>query len=79
MYLTHYARAEPGTAAYANESNAYEILSVTGVFGFLALLAVVLRMYVRMFMLKYSGSDDWVMVAAMVCVHPTGSSHTCTC
>lgn len=51
---------------YANESNLGAILGPSGAFGALALIAVVLRLYVRTFMTRYVGADDYVMVAAMV-------------
>lgn len=58
----------PGTAAYAAETKTFSILSFTGIFGLLALVAVVLRTYVRGSMLKCYGADDAVMGSAMVCL-----------
>jgi len=57
----------PPTFANPNENNGGVILAVTGTFTAFALLAVMLRMYVRTFMLKTVGADDYVMIAAMVC------------
>ena len=48
-----------------SNSNAPSILAVNGVFTFVALVAVVPRVYVRAAMLKFVGSDDYVIVAAM--------------
>ena len=45
-------------------SNAPEILGVTGSLTVLALLAFCLRCYVRIYMLKFFGPDDWTMLAA---------------
>jgi len=43
-----------------------EILAITGTLVGLALAVVCLRVYVRVFMVKHMGADDWTMVAAMV-------------
>lgn len=50
----------------SSNSNAPWILAVNGSFTFTALVVVVLRVYVRTAMLKFWGSDDYVIVAAMV-------------
>ncbi|CZT51243.1 uncharacterized protein RSE6_12363 [Rhynchosporium secalis] len=57
----------PPVFEHPNEDNGGVILAVTVTFTAFALLAVMLRMYVRTFMLKTVGSDDYVMIAAMVC------------
>jgi hypothetical protein len=49
-----------------SNSNAPSILAVSGVFTFIAMVVVVLRVYVRAAMLKCVGLDDYVIVAAMV-------------
>lgn len=46
--------------------NSPEILGITGAFFAAAAIAVLLRCYVRIHMLRIFGIDDWVMVAAMV-------------
>ncbi|GME41292.1 Bacterial alpha-L-rhamnosidase [Neofusicoccum parvum] len=51
---------------YVEFSAADEILSITAVFGAIALVVVMLRLYVRGWMLKYYGSDDYTMVLAMI-------------
>jgi len=51
--------------AYCDASNISEILGVTGAFTGAALIAVILRMYVRTRMLKFVGTDDYVILAAM--------------
>ena len=54
------------SAEYLAENNAPRILSIVGVFGFLALVSVTLRLYVRGAMLRYIGADDIVMAMSMV-------------
>jgi hypothetical protein len=51
---------------YLAENNASTIVSVVGVFGFLALVAVLLRLYVRGAMLKFLGADDLAIALSMV-------------
>lgn len=51
---------------YLAESNAARILAVTGVFGALALITVITRLYVRGAMLRFTGSDDLVLAGSMV-------------
>ncbi|EXJ87532.1 hypothetical protein A1O3_04492 [Capronia epimyces CBS 606.96] len=58
--------ADP-TTHYKNESNAGSLLALHGTLCGIALLTVILRLYVRIFMLKGVGADDYVMVAAAVC------------
>jgi hypothetical protein len=47
-------------------TNAPQLLAITGSFFSLAALAVVLRCYVRLRLLKIFGADDYVMLLAMV-------------
>ncbi|KAK4889505.1 hypothetical protein LTR27_011680 [Elasticomyces elasticus] len=49
---------------YCNASNAAEVLGVTGAFLGAALLAIALRFYVRIRILKFVGAEDWTMLAA---------------
>ncbi len=48
-----------------NSDKGGKILAITGSFTGAACLVVILRLYVRAFMLKTVGSDDYVMVVAM--------------
>lgn len=50
----------------SNESQGRMILGVSGFFTAFACMAVLLRIYVRVFMLKTMGADDYVMIVAMV-------------
>lgn len=50
--------------AYCYESNAPEILGVTGAFCGAALITVILRLYVRTSMLRFVGADDYAMIGA---------------
>lgn len=34
----------------------------------IALVCLILRLYVRAFLMRNIGLDDWIMVAAMVCI-----------
>ncbi|KAK6849070.1 hypothetical protein PG995_012903 [Apiospora arundinis] len=52
--------------AFVAESNAAMILAITGVFHFLALIVVALRLYTRSCMIRAIGKDDWVMLLAVV-------------
>ncbi|KAF2494293.1 hypothetical protein BU16DRAFT_512732 [Lophium mytilinum] len=54
------------TPEYIAFSEADQILAITGVFCGAAFMAVLLRIYVRAVMLKVFGSDDYLMVIAMV-------------
>ena len=47
-------------------SNVPQILGIVGSLTVLALLAVCLRSYVRIFMLNFFGPDDWTMLAALL-------------
>ena len=51
---------------WAAESNLTRLLALTGVFHFLALISVGLRLYVRMGLLRSLGRDDAVIVLAAV-------------
>ena len=51
---------------YVNASNAGRIVGVVGVFHFLALTFVSLRLYVRVFMVRAFGVDDALIVASCV-------------
>ena len=48
-------------------TNAPEILAITSTFFAIAAAVVILRCYVRIFMLKIFKFEDWLMVLAMVC------------
>jgi len=56
------------SAEYLAENNAPQIMSIVGVFGFIALVTVTLRLYVRGAMLRYIGADDVVMALSMVSI-----------
>ncbi|KAL2068836.1 hypothetical protein VTL71DRAFT_15174 [Oculimacula yallundae] len=58
---------EPPIFANPNENNGGKIVALSGTLTAFALFAVMLRMYVRTFMLKTVGGDDYVMILAMVC------------
>jgi len=49
------------------ESHGKTILTITGVFTGFAIAVVLARLYVRAFMLKTMGIDDYFMIVAMVC------------
>ncbi len=51
--------------ANPNENTGPGLLAVTGFMTSFALLVVIARMYVRVFMLKSVGTDDYVMVLSM--------------
>lgn len=56
----------PIDPAYAAEDNRPKLFAITGTFISVAILAVVLRVYVRMRIIKTLGADDVMMVAALV-------------
>ena len=58
--------APPPDPALAKETHLPQILAVQTVVLFLAVSCVVLRLYVRAFMIKSVGADDWTMTGAMV-------------
>ncbi|KAK8032330.1 hypothetical protein PG990_002064 [Apiospora arundinis] len=51
---------------FVAESNAAMILAITGVFHFLALIVVALRLYTRSCMIRAIGKDNWVMLLAVL-------------
>ncbi|KAF1355336.1 hypothetical protein BDV97DRAFT_289559 [Delphinella strobiligena] len=55
----------PPSPQYLAQNNAPKILSIVGVFGFLALVTVFLRLYVRGAMLRFTGADDAVIALSM--------------
>lgn len=63
-------QAAPATPEYKDESYAGNLLAIHGTFCGVALLSVLLRLYVRIFMLKSVGVDDYLMVAAAVSTIP---------
>lgn len=64
-YLT--ADAMPSeSAAYLAETNTTKILTTAGVWCFIAVVVVLLRLYVRARMLRYVGPDDITMGITMV-------------
>jgi len=48
-------------------TNAPEILAITSTFFGIAAAVVLLRCYVRVFMLRIFKFEDWLMLLAMVC------------
>jgi hypothetical protein len=52
------------------QNNLPRILVVQTIFTFLALLAVGLRLYVRIKLIKNTGADDWTMSIAAVGYRP---------
>ncbi|OAG36316.1 hypothetical protein AYO21_09481 [Fonsecaea monophora] len=60
-------RQAAATPQYKDESNAGALLAIHGTFGGVAILTVLLRVFVRAFLLKSLGTDDYVMIAAAVC------------
>jgi len=63
-------QAAPAATQYKDESYAPNLLAIHGTFCGVALLSVILRLYVRIFMLKSVGLDDYLMVAAAVSTPP---------
>lgn len=64
----HAVVLDPVTGLNTDKStNAPKILAITGFFATLTLIVVLARFYVRSVMLKTTGADDWVMMAAMAC------------
>ncbi|KAK7898083.1 hypothetical protein LTR67_004715 [Exophiala xenobiotica] len=59
-------RQTTATPQYKHQSNASNLLAIHGTFCGLAILSVLLRLYVRIFMLKSIGIDDYIIVAAAV-------------
>ncbi|KIW43898.1 uncharacterized protein PV06_04949 [Exophiala oligosperma] len=58
--------ANASTPQYKDESNAANLLAIHGTFCGVAVLSVLLRLYVRIFMLKSVGADDYLIVASAV-------------
>ncbi|KAK1752336.1 hypothetical protein QBC47DRAFT_350497 [Echria macrotheca] len=56
----------PLDPAYAAESNTIPLMAVVTIFQLLSLIFVVLRMYVRMFIVKSTGRDDITMLFALL-------------
>lgn len=56
----------PPSPEYCAENNSAEILGIAGGLMSAAAVVVLLRMYVRIFMLKSVGSDDYVMISALL-------------
>jgi L-lactate permease len=52
-----------------DENRGPEILAVCGSLVGLALIVVALRIWVRAKMVRHMGSDDWAIIAAMVCTN----------
>jgi hypothetical protein len=52
-----------------DENRGPEILAVCGSLVGLALVVVALRVWVRAKMVRHMGSDDWTIIAAMVCAN----------
>lgn len=64
----HAVVLDPITGLNTDKStNAPHILAITGFFATLTLIVVLARFYVRSVMLKTTGTDDWIMMAAMAC------------
>ncbi|KAG9778586.1 hypothetical protein KCU88_g4257, partial [Aureobasidium melanogenum] len=59
-------RQAASSPQYKNESNTGNLMAIHGTFCGLAVVTVLLRLYVRIFMLKSLGADDYIMVAATV-------------
>ena len=57
----------PLDPAWIAEDNRPNLFAITGIFLILSILAVILRIYVRISIIKKLGPDDYVMVAALVC------------
>jgi hypothetical protein len=54
------------TPEYLSYDNKGEILSITGTFTAIAFVVVLARIYVRAFMLRVFGPDDYIIVLSMV-------------
>jgi hypothetical protein len=63
--------------AYLDENMAPEMLAVNGTLFALAMTCVLMRVYVRAFMLKTFGIDDWVMVFSAVCSQKSIVTDSC--
>ena len=58
---------------YVAENVLARWLGITGTFTVLATIIVLMRIYIRAWMVKSFGYDDWFMVVAMVRVSPLSS------
>ena len=61
-----FERQTTPTHQYKDENYAPNLLAIHGTFCGAAILSVILRLYVRIFMLKSIGIDDYIIVAASV-------------
>jgi len=71
MYLVR--QAAPGPPKFgpvSMTSRGKSILGITGFFTGFACTVVLARLYVRTFMLKTVGIDDYIMIVAMVSPQP---------
>lgn len=59
-------RQSTAPTQYKNEDISGSLLAIHGTFCGAAVLSVLLRLYVRIFMLKSIGIDDYIMFAAAV-------------
>lgn len=53
-------------AAVDAQSKRPKIIAISIIFPVLSILVVSLRLYTRLFMLRRTGPDDWVIVVALV-------------
>ncbi|TVY45507.1 hypothetical protein LSUB1_G000863 [Lachnellula subtilissima] len=67
MFLSRQSPAPVDSGPVSTDSHGAKILGITSFFTAFACTAVILRVYVRIFMLKMMGADDYVMLVAMVC------------
>jgi hypothetical protein len=65
MYLRRQEPVFPDFGSGANDNHGSAILAITGATTAFACTVVLARLYVRAFMLKTFGADDWSMVVAM--------------
>ena len=50
------------------ELQSYTMLSISAVFMSISAITIILRIYVRGFMIRSFGWDDWLMLVTWVCV-----------
>ena len=77
VYLKRQTGSEAFPPDYIEFSAADEILSITGVFCALALVVIMVRVYVRAWMLRFFGPDDWTIMLAMVSVPSQLTINSC--
>lgn len=53
---------------HINQSNAAAIIAGLSVLTAIMLIVVILRIYVRVFVIKLMGGDDWWILGALVCI-----------